>query len=151
MSATRSWLLYPGCHILADKFWRPDPSYQNLATRSSVRPSVRLSVRLSRRCRPSSVRPSPSCPSRRLRRPLSVRPSRPSHPLSVRPVVLIPRGARQKTLNKALDKDGIMGQWDASSWAKKIKAKEARKAMTDNHPPRSVNGAPQSSLYMNKS
>ena len=43
----------------------------------------------------------------------------------------IPRGARQKTLNKALDKDGIMGQWDASSWAKKIKAKEARKAMTD--------------------
>merc|ERR1719183_371074 len=36
----------------------------------------------------------------------------------------IPRGAREKTLKKALDASGIMGKWGESAWAKKLKAKE---------------------------
>merc|ERR1712113_515085 len=43
----------------------------------------------------------------------------------------IPRGARQKTLATALEKDGVMSQWAESPWAKKLKAKEARRSMTD--------------------
>merc|ERR1712232_1232100 len=43
----------------------------------------------------------------------------------------MPRGAREKTLAAALEKDGVMGQWEASPWAKKLKAKEARKSMAD--------------------
>merc|ERR1712232_1069810 len=43
----------------------------------------------------------------------------------------IPRGAREKTLKGALDKDGVMGQWNASAWGKKLKSKEARKNLTD--------------------
>ncbi|CAK0814348.1 unnamed protein product [Prorocentrum cordatum] len=43
----------------------------------------------------------------------------------------IPRGAREKTLKKALEKDDVMGQWAATSWAKKVKAKETRAAMSD--------------------
>merc|ERR1719379_2508753 len=43
----------------------------------------------------------------------------------------IPRGAREKTLKKALDKDEIMKKWSETSWAKKVRAKEARKAMSD--------------------
>mmetsp|Transcript_108910 Transcript_108910/g.232710 ORF Transcript_108910/g.232710 Transcript_108910/m.232710 type:complete len:132 (-) Transcript_108910:103-498(-) len=43
----------------------------------------------------------------------------------------IPRAAREKTLKKALEKDGIMGKWAASSWAKKLAAKETRTSMSD--------------------
>merc|ERR550537_1479011 len=43
----------------------------------------------------------------------------------------IPRGAREKTLAGALEKEDVMGQWGSSAWAKKLKVKEARKSMTD--------------------
>merc|ERR1719291_240901 len=43
----------------------------------------------------------------------------------------VPKGAREKTLKLALDKDDIMGKWAATSWAKKLKVKETRLAMTD--------------------
>merc|ERR1719188_639996 len=43
----------------------------------------------------------------------------------------IPRGAREKTLKLALEKDGSMGKWAASSWAKKLAAKETRASMSD--------------------
>mmetsp|Transcript_97951 Transcript_97951/g.219213 ORF Transcript_97951/g.219213 Transcript_97951/m.219213 type:complete len:134 (+) Transcript_97951:68-469(+) len=43
----------------------------------------------------------------------------------------IPRGAREKTLKAALDKDAVMGKWAESSWGKKLKAKEARANMND--------------------
>merc|ERR1740127_100005 len=43
----------------------------------------------------------------------------------------IPRGAREKTLKLALDKDGVMGKWEATSWAKKVKSKKARSEMND--------------------
>merc|ERR1719473_2005020 len=43
----------------------------------------------------------------------------------------IVRGAREKTLKKALDSDEIMKKWSESAWAKKLKAKEVRKNMTD--------------------
>merc|ERR1719168_402282 len=43
----------------------------------------------------------------------------------------VPRGAREKTLRLALEKDGIMSKWAETSWAKKLKAKEARAAMSD--------------------
>merc|ERR1712028_27015 len=34
----------------------------------------------------------------------------------------VPRGAREKTLKLGLKKDDIMGKWQKSSWAKKLKA-----------------------------
>ena len=43
----------------------------------------------------------------------------------------IPRGAREKTLKTALKKDGTMAKWDASNWAKKLKAKKTRASMGD--------------------
>merc|ERR1712146_124232 len=43
----------------------------------------------------------------------------------------IPRGAREKTLKAALDKDGIMAKWGETSWGKKLKMKAARKSMSD--------------------
>ena len=43
----------------------------------------------------------------------------------------MPRGARQKTLATALERDGIMKKWAESAWAKKLKVKEAKKGMTD--------------------
>merc|ERR1719502_1824222 len=43
----------------------------------------------------------------------------------------IPRGAREKTLKLALDKDGVMGKWEATAWAKKLKAQKVRSEMTD--------------------
>merc|ERR1711976_403418 len=43
----------------------------------------------------------------------------------------VPRGAREKTLKKALEKDGIMAKWGETAWAKKLKVKESRKAMSD--------------------
>merc|ERR1719158_1485929 len=38
----------------------------------------------------------------------------------------IPRGAREKTLKAALEKDQTMNKWSETAWAKKMKAKEAR-------------------------
>merc|ERR1719487_2279508 len=43
----------------------------------------------------------------------------------------IVRGAREKTLKLALEKDGIMGKWAETAWAKKLKAKKARAEMSD--------------------
>merc|ERR1719240_2243788 len=43
----------------------------------------------------------------------------------------IPRGAREKTLRLALEKDDVMAKWSATPWAKKLQVKEARKNMTD--------------------
>mmetsp|Transcript_44445 Transcript_44445/g.127255 ORF Transcript_44445/g.127255 Transcript_44445/m.127255 type:complete len:136 (-) Transcript_44445:99-506(-) len=43
----------------------------------------------------------------------------------------VPRGAREKTLRGALERDGIMSKWAETSWAKKVKAKETRAAMSD--------------------
>merc|ERR1712007_273861 len=43
----------------------------------------------------------------------------------------IPRGAREKTLRLALEKDEVMKKWSETAWAKKIKVKETRKGMTD--------------------
>merc|ERR1719263_2470541 len=43
----------------------------------------------------------------------------------------IPRGAREKTLKLALEKDSVMKKWAETSWAKKLKAKETRASMTD--------------------
>merc|ERR1719247_196227 len=45
--------------------------------------------------------------------------------------VSIPRGAREKTLKLALNKDGVMAKWAETVWAKKLKAKKARSEMTD--------------------
>merc|ERR1719293_91546 len=41
------------------------------------------------------------------------------------------RGAREKALKTALEKDGIMAKWAETAWAKKLKAKETRANMTD--------------------
>mmetsp|Transcript_13014 Transcript_13014/g.35451 ORF Transcript_13014/g.35451 Transcript_13014/m.35451 type:complete len:112 (+) Transcript_13014:2-337(+) len=43
----------------------------------------------------------------------------------------IPRGAREKTLKTALERDEIMKKWSETAWAKKVKAKEVRAKMTD--------------------
>ena len=43
----------------------------------------------------------------------------------------IVRGAREKALKLALDKDGIMSKWTETTRAKQIKARETRKNMTD--------------------
>merc|ERR1719272_2371414 len=43
----------------------------------------------------------------------------------------IPRGAREKTLKKALDKEDIMGNWEKTSWAKKVRSKKNRTDMGD--------------------
>merc|ERR1719158_2282080 len=46
----------------------------------------------------------------------------------------IPRAAREKTLKKALETDEVMKKWSESAWAKKLKAKEAKKVMNDLDP-----------------
>merc|ERR1711924_450733 len=38
----------------------------------------------------------------------------------------IVRGAREKTLKQALEKDDLMNKWKASSWGKKLSAQESR-------------------------
>merc|ERR1719215_2023717 len=43
----------------------------------------------------------------------------------------ISRGAREKALRLALDKDAVMKKWAETSWAKKLAAKETRAKMTD--------------------
>eukprot|EP00931_Biecheleriopsis_adriatica_P055608 TRINITY_DN3291_c0_g2_i1.p2 TRINITY_DN3291_c0_g2~~TRINITY_DN3291_c0_g2_i1.p2 ORF type:complete len:153 (+),score=40.54 TRINITY_DN3291_c0_g2_i1:64-459(+) len=45
--------------------------------------------------------------------------------------MVLRRGAREKTLKKALEKDDILKKWKESSWAKKLDAKEARKNLSD--------------------
>merc|ERR1719162_2417704 len=45
--------------------------------------------------------------------------------------VSIPRGAREKTLKLAMEKDSVMEKWSETAWGKKLKAKEARAAMSD--------------------
>merc|ERR1719284_510133 len=45
--------------------------------------------------------------------------------------VKMPRGAREKTLKKALEEGEVMKKWSESSWAKKVAAKKARSEMTD--------------------
>merc|ERR1711865_1014168 len=41
------------------------------------------------------------------------------------------RGAREKNLKKALTAGDTMNKWKATSWAKKLSARETRKSMTD--------------------
>uniref|UniRef100_A0A7S4VF99 Large ribosomal subunit protein eL14 domain-containing protein n=1 Tax=Alexandrium monilatum TaxID=311494 RepID=A0A7S4VF99_9DINO len=43
----------------------------------------------------------------------------------------IGRGAREKALKKALADGEVMKKWEATSWAKKLKAREVRQNMTD--------------------
>merc|ERR1719198_1897470 len=43
----------------------------------------------------------------------------------------IPRAAREKTLKKALEKDGTMTKWGETAWAKKLSARKARSEMSD--------------------
>eukprot|EP00929_Paragymnodinium_shiwhaense_P013501 TRINITY_DN12134_c0_g1_i1.p2 TRINITY_DN12134_c0_g1~~TRINITY_DN12134_c0_g1_i1.p2 ORF type:complete len:135 (-),score=51.53 TRINITY_DN12134_c0_g1_i1:116-520(-) len=43
----------------------------------------------------------------------------------------IPRGAREKTLKKALEKDEIMKKWSATPWGAKLKNRTVRKEMSD--------------------
>merc|ERR1719152_383780 len=43
----------------------------------------------------------------------------------------IPRGAREKTLKLALEKDDVMNKWKATSWAKKLQARNTRSNMGD--------------------
>merc|ERR1719258_647436 len=40
--------------------------------------------------------------------------------------VSIPRGAREKTLKLAMDKDDVMTKWGQTAWAKKLKTKQVR-------------------------
>merc|ERR1719219_203749 len=41
------------------------------------------------------------------------------------------RGAREKSLKTALEKEEIMKKWAETAWAKKLAAKEVRRNMTD--------------------
>merc|ERR1719408_1142600 len=43
----------------------------------------------------------------------------------------IPRGAREKTLKKALEAGEVMKKWGETGWARKLKSREARKSMND--------------------
>merc|ERR1719164_51118 len=43
----------------------------------------------------------------------------------------IPRGAREKTLKKAMDSGEVMKKWSETAWAKKIASKKARSDMND--------------------
>merc|ERR1719478_965731 len=43
----------------------------------------------------------------------------------------IPRGAREKTLKKALSSAETMKKWSETAWAKKLKNKQMRAAMSD--------------------
>jgi len=45
--------------------------------------------------------------------------------------VKIPRGAREKTLKKALADADVMKKWSETSWAKKLAAGKARSEMND--------------------
>merc|ERR1719295_18657 len=41
------------------------------------------------------------------------------------------RGAREKSLRMALDREEVMKKWSETAWAKKLAAKEVRAKMTD--------------------
>merc|ERR550514_929842 len=43
----------------------------------------------------------------------------------------LPRGAREKTLKAALDKDEVYKKWETTAWAKKLKAKKVRSEMNE--------------------
>merc|ERR1719253_2178525 len=43
----------------------------------------------------------------------------------------IPRGAREKTLKKAMADEEVMKKWSETKWAKKLAAKTARTEMND--------------------
>mmetsp|Transcript_81068 Transcript_81068/g.127684 ORF Transcript_81068/g.127684 Transcript_81068/m.127684 type:complete len:138 (-) Transcript_81068:73-486(-) len=43
----------------------------------------------------------------------------------------IPRGAREKTLKKALSSEDVMKKWSETAWAKKLAAKKTRSEMDD--------------------
>eukprot|EP00929_Paragymnodinium_shiwhaense_P034463 TRINITY_DN1874_c0_g1_i1.p1 TRINITY_DN1874_c0_g1~~TRINITY_DN1874_c0_g1_i1.p1 ORF type:complete len:134 (-),score=52.17 TRINITY_DN1874_c0_g1_i1:285-686(-) len=43
----------------------------------------------------------------------------------------MPRGAREKTLKKALEANEIMKKWSETAWGKKLKNRETRSAMSD--------------------
>merc|ERR1719272_330065 len=43
----------------------------------------------------------------------------------------IPRGAREKTLKKALAADEVLKKWSDTSWAKKLAANKKRSGMGD--------------------
>merc|ERR1719450_1675272 len=43
----------------------------------------------------------------------------------------MPRGAREKTLKKALEADDVMKKWSDTAWGKKLKMKETRAKMSD--------------------
>mmetsp|Transcript_22521 Transcript_22521/g.42467 ORF Transcript_22521/g.42467 Transcript_22521/m.42467 type:complete len:136 (-) Transcript_22521:111-518(-) len=45
--------------------------------------------------------------------------------------MVLDRGAKEKTLKKALEKGEIMKKWSETTWAKKMKAKETRANMND--------------------
>merc|ERR1719238_2714011 len=45
--------------------------------------------------------------------------------------VKIPRGAREKTLKKALEAGEVMKKWEETAWAKKLAAKKKRSEMDD--------------------
>jgi len=45
--------------------------------------------------------------------------------------VKIPRGAREKTLKKAMADGNVMKKWAETAWAKKIAAKKTRSEMND--------------------
>merc|ERR1740121_2361128 len=45
--------------------------------------------------------------------------------------VKVPRGAREKTLKKALDEGEVLKKWSETAWGKKIAAKKARSEMND--------------------
>eukprot|EP00429_Kryptoperidinium_foliaceum_P084691 CAMPEP_0176215668 /NCGR_PEP_ID=MMETSP0121_2-20121125/16798_1 /TAXON_ID=160619 /ORGANISM="Kryptoperidinium foliaceum, Strain CCMP 1326" /LENGTH=133 /DNA_ID=CAMNT_0017554779 /DNA_START=91 /DNA_END=492 /DNA_ORIENTATION=- len=45
--------------------------------------------------------------------------------------IKIGRGAREKTLKAALEKDETMKKWSETAWAKKLAAKVRRASMTD--------------------
>merc|ERR1719198_741083 len=38
----------------------------------------------------------------------------------------IPRGAREKTLTTAMEKDGVLAKWEQTAWAKKLQAQRTR-------------------------
>eukprot|EP00929_Paragymnodinium_shiwhaense_P099961 TRINITY_DN618_c0_g3_i3.p1 TRINITY_DN618_c0_g3~~TRINITY_DN618_c0_g3_i3.p1 ORF type:complete len:136 (+),score=56.39 TRINITY_DN618_c0_g3_i3:94-501(+) len=44
---------------------------------------------------------------------------------------VIPRGAREKTLKKALEAGEVMKKWEATPWGSKLKSREVRKGLSD--------------------
>ncbi|ORX42798.1 hypothetical protein DM01DRAFT_1340978 [Hesseltinella vesiculosa] len=53
--------------------------------------------------------------------------------LTLTPLVVkgLPRGARQATVKKFLEKSGVLATWEQSAWNKKIEARTARANLSD--------------------